>query len=217
MDFKALIAAPLVAFLVVASANEVAMPQRWSSASTGSASDSFQIGVDPQVSLNGQPALTVRAISGVEDVSFGTAIQYVHSFGYEGKRIRFSGMLKTKGIETWAGIWLGRGFVTTLDPERNALPIGTEIGRGDQDWQRVSVVIDVPADEKVGISMGLGLVGKGQVWLSDLKFEEVDTSTPLTTTLVGLDAEKLKARKAERARPTAPNVKQAPQNLELVR
>ena len=48
MDFKALIAAPLVAFLVVATANEVTMPQRWASASAGSSSASFQIGVDPQ-------------------------------------------------------------------------------------------------------------------------------------------------------------------------
>lgn len=217
MDFKALIAAPLVAFLVVASANEVAMPQRWSAASSGSNSKSFQIGVDPQVTFNGQPALTVHAIFGVEDVSFGTAIQYVHSFGYEAKRIRFSGMLKTTDVERWAGIWLGNGFVTTFDNEKHPLPKGTDVGQGSQDWQRVSVVIDVPADEKVGISMGVGLVGKGQVWLSDLKFEEVDDSVPLTTTLVGLDIEKLKARKAARARPTAPNVKQTPQNLELAR
>ncbi len=215
MDFKALIAAPLVAFLVVASANEVTMPQRWSATSTGSTANSFQIGVDPQVSFNGQRALTVNAISGVEDVSFGTAIQYVNSFGYEGRRVRFSGMLKAKGVQTWAGIWLGNGFVTTFDNEKNSLPAGTGLGRTDQDWQRVSVVMDVAADEKVGISMGVALVGQGQVWLSDLKFEEVDTTVPLTTTLVGLDLPKLKARKADRERLPAPSVKQVPKNLGL--
>lgn len=215
MDFKALIAAPLVAFLVVANANEVTMPKRWSSTSTGNASTSFQIGIDPQVSFNGQRALTVSSITGVEDVSYGTAIQYVNSFGYEGRRVRFSGVLKATGIEKWAGVWLGNGFVTTFDDEKSALPRGTGISQGEQDWQRVSVVIDVPLDEKVGISMGVALVGQGQVWLSDLKFEEVDTTVPLTSTLVGLDLQKLKARKADRARPTAPNIKQVPQNLEL--
>lgn len=213
MDFKALIAAPLVAFLVVANANEVTMPQRWSAASTGSSSNSFQIGVDPQVSFNGQRALTVNAISGVEDVSFGTAIQYVNSFGYEGKRVRFSGMLKTKGVKTWAGLWLGSGFVTTLDNPSNILPAGTGSGRGDQDWQRVSVVMDVAADEKVGVSMGIALVGQGQLWVSDLKFEEVDTTVPVTATLVGLDLPKLKFYKANRERNPTPTVKQVPKNL----
>jgi hypothetical protein len=215
MDFKALIAAPLVAFLVVASANEVAMPARWSAASTGSNSTSFQIGVDPQVRFNGQRALTVIAIQGVEDVSFGTAIQYVNSFGYEGKRIRFSGMLKATGVDTWAGIWLGNGFVTTFSDEKQALPRGTGITHGDQDWRRVSVVVDVPVDEKVGMSMGVALVGHGQVWLSDLKFEEVGADVPLTTTTVGLDLQKLKRLKANRESLPVPTTKQLPKNLEL--
>ena len=215
MDFKALIAAPLVAFLVVASANEVSMPARWSAASTGSFSTSFQIGVDPQVSFNGQKALTVSAHSGVEDVSFGTAIQYVDSFGYEGKRVRFSGMLKAAGIDTWAGIWLGNGFVTTFDDEKHTLPHGVGLAHGDQDWRSVDVVVDVPVDEKLGLSMGVALVGHGQVWLSDLKFEEVGTDVPLTTTTVGLDRQKLKLLKANRERLPVPTIKQLPKNLEL--
>ncbi len=213
MDFKAMIAAPLVAFLAVASANEVTIPERWSAASTGSTSTSFQIGVDPQVNFNGQRALTVSAHAGVEDVSFGTAIQYVNSFGYEGKRIRFSGMLKAAGVDTWAGIWLGNGFVRSFEDGKNGLPHGEGITHGDQDWRRVSVVVDVPVDEKVGLSMGVALVGHGQVWLSDLKFEEVGTDVPLTTTTVGLDLQKLKRLKANRE--PVPTTKQLPKNLEL--
>ncbi len=215
MDFKALIAAPLVAFLVVASANEVSMPKRWSAASTGSESTSFQIGIDPQVSFNGQRALTVSAQSGVVDVSFGTAIQYVNSIGYEGKRIRFSGMLKAADIDTWAGIWIRNGFLTTFEDEKYALPHGAGISHGDQDWQHVSVVMDVPVDEKLGLSMGVALVGHGQVWLSDLKFEEVDAEVPVTTTTVGLDLQKLKLLKANRLRAPVSPTKQLPQNLEL--
>lgn len=215
MDFKALVAAPLVAFLVVASANEVVMPQRWSSASTGSNSSSFRIGLDTQVTFNGQRSLTVKAESGIEDVSYGTAIQYVNSFGYEGKRVRFSGTLKTDGVTQWAGVWLAPGFLTTFDLDQPQLPVGMGLGRGAHDWSRVSVVIDVPTTQQIGLSMGVALVGEGQVWLSDLKFEEVDTDTPVTLTLVELDRQKLKALRTHRDRGPIPTVKQVPANLGL--
>ena len=215
MDFKALIAAPLVAFLVVASANEVTMPQFWSASVSGTPGKTVQIGVDPQVTFNGQRALTVNAVSGKGEVTYGSAIQYVRSFGYEGKRVRFSGMLKVKGVQTWGGIWLGNGYLERFDDEKQSLPKGTDMGRGDHDWKRVSVVMDVPTDEKVGISMGLAVVGQGQVWLSDLKFEEVDSNVPVTTTSVGLDLDKLKDLKASLEKAKGPPNRKVPQNLEL--
>ena len=228
MDVKALFAAPLVAFLVVASANEVAMPQGWSGTASASTRNAFQMGVDPQVTFEGKRSLTVKALNPVSDVEYVSAIQYVNSQGYEGKRVRFSGVLKSQGITQWAGVWLAPREVTSfVDRSDSAmrgrtpmdpLPAGNGVGSGDKDWHQVTVVIDVP-QEPTRLSMGLGLVGNGQAWLSDLKFEEVDAATPLTPGTVGLNLNRVaeefqKALKGPLAAPKVP-VKKAPHNLAL--
>lgn len=227
MDFKALVAAPLVAFLIVASANEVTMPSNWSASVSARSRNAFQIGVDPQVTFEGKRSLTVKALNPVADVEYASAMQYVHTFGYEGKRVRFSGSLKTIGVTQWAGVWLAphevRGFngmTSIVDgrPVGLSLPAGDGVRSGATDWHPVNVVIDVPTGPGK-LSMGLSLVGGGQAWLSDLKFEEVDANTPLTATTVGLDLQKvvdelLKANSPPMSEKRTP-VKQIPQNLAL--
>ena len=124
-------------------------------------------------------------------------------------------MLKTDGITQWAGVWLAPGHFRTFDVDQPQLPAGMGLGTGAHDWGRVSVVIDVPTTEQIGLSMGVAVVGKGQVWLSDLKFEEVDLDTPVTATLVELDRQKLKALRAGPPQGPIPSVKQVPANLAL--
>ena len=51
--------------------------------------------------------------------------------------------------------------------------------QGTRDWKQYEVVLDVPA-ESVGIYFGILLVGKGQVWLSQVQFEVVGTDVPTT-------------------------------------
>jgi hypothetical protein len=51
---------------------------------------------------------------------------------------------------------------------------------GTRDWQRYEVIVDV-AQGSSRISFGLGLMGAGQVWLDDLKFEAVGKDVPTTT------------------------------------
>lgn len=228
MDFKALIAAPLVAFLVVASANEVTMPFGWSGNMSAQSRNAFQMGRDPQVTFEGKPSLTVKALNPATDVEYVSAIQYVNSYGYEGKRVRFSGVLKTDAVSQWAGIWLAPREVSTfverspsiLDgrTQGDPLPQGEGVSLGATDWHRVSVVIDIP-QEPTRISMGLCLVGNGQAWLSDLKFEEVDATTPLTATTIGLSLQRVaeefqKAMKSPVSEKKTP-IKRAPHNLAL--
>lgn len=219
MDWKVVVAAPLVAFLVVASANEVVMPSNWSTASNGQGSQAYKMGVDPQVTWQGRRSLSIRSTVPAADVDYGAAIQYVSVYGYEGRRVRFSGMLKTEGITDWAGAFLQ---VTPLGGERywgggvdSEPPRGSGTGPGATDWHPVSVVVDVPSTGT--LSMGLVLVGNGQAWLSALRFEEVGPDVPVTTGPIGRDPAKVAQRQAERVRvPATATPRQQPPNLELL-
>ena len=49
------------------------------------------------------------------------------------------------------------------------------------DWQRLSVVMELPADDAGVVDAGVLLVGKGQVWMRDVKLEMVGKEVPLST------------------------------------
>jgi hypothetical protein len=215
MKLKALIAAPIVAWLMIASAATIERPLKWSSSSTGQGSDSYQMGVDSSVSLNGKSALTVQS-TGQRATASGDIHQYVASTGYGGKRVRFSGMLRTTSVDQWAGVYLFAGSYNTRTFDALAMPFGVGKSGTDSQWQPVSVVIDVPQDVET-IRMGLILVGSGQAWLSDLKFEEVGTDVPVTTSKVAIDtAQVLRERESFlKQLSKQPVVKAIPANLEL--
>jgi hypothetical protein len=185
MKFKALIAAPIVAWLMIASAATIEKPMYWSYSSTGQGSDMYQMGVDTSVSLNGKPALTVLG-TGTNTVAYGDAHQYVAGSGYVGKRVRFSGMLRTASVDQWAGVYMFAGSYNQRMLDTLAMPSGVGKRGTDAQWQPVSVVLDMPQDVET-IRMGLIMVGNGQAWLSDLKFEEVGTDVPVTTSKVEVD------------------------------
>jgi hypothetical protein len=213
MKFKALIAAPIVAWLMIASAGTIERPSRWSSSSSGQGPESYQIGVDTSVTWNGKPALTVQS-AGQAATAFGDAHQYVGSPGYGGKRVRFSGMLRTSSVENWAGIYLFVGSYRTKTLDPLAMPYGVGKHGTDTQWQPVSVVIEVPQDVET-IRMGLVLVGNGQTWLSDLKFEEVGNDVPVTASKVEIDTALILRQREEFNQHARQQPKSMPANLEL--
>src|SRR5437764_12249159 len=74
-----------------------------------------------------------------------------------------------------AGRWLriDRGDTHILDNKEDR-PI-----QGTTEWRTHEVVLDVP-EQSQAIAFGCLLVGKGQVWLSDVHFEEVGPDVPTT-------------------------------------
>jgi len=195
MDWKIVVAAPLVAWLVMANAAALKVPRNWGSDVHAPTDRSYAVGIDPEVTFNGKPALAVRSLQHVREFDFAAATRYVDAFGYGGHRVRFSGMLKTSDASTWAGIFLapygGAAARDWMFTDVQSLPRASGPAVGSSDWQPVSVVVDVPSAPGASISMGLAVVGNGQAWLSDLRFEEVGTDVPLTETRLGLDVDKL--------------------------
>jgi len=99
-----------------------------------------------------------------------------------GKRVRFSAWLKTDQVEpkTEGGGRQGASLylATTGGPDGTTYNATVN---GTNDWTYEEIVIDIPAGSRSPyIPMGLSLVGKGQVWVRDLKFEEVSHDTPVT-------------------------------------
>jgi hypothetical protein len=214
MDFRALVAAPLAAAVVASSATELRMPDGWV---TQTNSASYRIGVDPRMDDAGRHSLTVKAAAPSDAQHFGAATQMVH--GYAGRRVRFSGQVKAEGVDAWAGLMVGKVYVsmfrsTAGDAEAQAhWPHGAAAASGTG-WQPLSVVVELPADDRGVIDVGVLLVGNGEVSARDFRLDVVSTDVPLTARHVGLDPAHAQAqrrkREAELAMQTRP-----PKNLAL--
>jgi hypothetical protein len=55
---------------------------------------------------------------------------------------------------------------------------------GTSDWTPYSVVLDV-SEKASGVFFGTLMIGKGQVWISDLRFDVVGADVPSTDVLGG--------------------------------
>ncbi len=111
---------------------------------------------------------------------FGTVMQTFSAIDYRGRRVRFSGAVRTENVESWAGLWMR---VDTPSP--SATPFDNMRDRpisGTTAWKRYEVVLNVPNDAEA-IHVGLLLAGSGQAWVDAGRFEVVcddDATTPTT-------------------------------------
>ena len=154
---------------------QAAAPNGWFVA--GSKPMAYESGIATEVTYNGHPSAYLKArMSSVE--GFGTLMQDFRADHYLGKRVRFSAFVKTEGAQDWVGLWM------RVDKEAKQLAFDNMQGRpikGTTDWRKYDVVLDVP-QEATGIFFGVLLSGSGTVWLSDAKFEIVESNVPATGT-----------------------------------
>jgi hypothetical protein len=198
MDYRVLFAAPLAALVISVSAAQPHLPSPWvpiSSGTHGSGGPTYDIGVDPAAEEQEQRSLSIKSLGelGTYGVTLGAAQQQAR--GYAGKRLRFSGQIRSKGVGTWAGLYMGEGDLSLLialaggiESAEKTLPPNGAAGQSPLDaWQDVSVVVQVPATANY-VVLGLALMGEGQVWARKLRFEVVGPEVPLTSTrMVGFD------------------------------
>lgn len=147
------------------------------------------VALDQQVTHGGRASLHLLpkpgAAPGENELN---AIQNVKADHYRGKRVRLSGFLRAaddaRGI-----LWLrvdGRdGGLLDIANDSSSEQAKAQIVRASTDWKRVSQVVDVPEDA-IGLALGVGCQGAGQVWADDLSLELVDQTVALTG--VGLAA-----------------------------
>ena len=167
---------------VVASALlSLTLPVGWYKA--GSEPDKYEMGIDT-VAHDGKKSATIKSIKKSID-GFGTLMQSCGAEKFAGKRVRMTGSVKSLNVTAWCGLWLrvdlfGANQSLAFDNMHNRAVKGTT------DWQRYSIVLDVP-EEASALAFGALLNGTGQMWFDNLEFEIVDDSVPLTgTTTVGV-------------------------------
>lgn len=101
---------------------------------------------------------------------------------YRGRRLRYSGYLKTEAVTGVACLWL------RLDGPKTIRAWNSDIYpvRGTTEWTRYEYVLDV-ADDSLGIAFGISLDGPGKAWVDSIAFEIVDVEieAPLTSTFAG--------------------------------
>lgn len=184
MDYRSLLVVPLAALALGASSAETyRLPQGWQGGAsfTWPAGTTYLTGVAPESDAPGQRVLTVKSVGKRQGHELGAVWQ--SPMGYAGKRVRLTAQVRATGIDTWAGLVVRDGFLPLyllqLDPEE---PTTTELGApGCADWCEVSVVADIPPDGVGAATVGLALLGNGQVWARGFKLEVVGPEVALST------------------------------------
>ncbi|WP_286765431.1 MULTISPECIES: serine/threonine-protein kinase [Rhodopirellula] len=140
-------------------------PMHWGGGPAG-----YQVLVDQSVKHSGEFSASLESTSQSWQPSFGTIVQAIQATEYTGKRIRFSGFIKTDKTEA-AGLWL-----RVDSAERGTVGFDNMQSRrieGTNDWQEVQIVLDVPKDASV-LTFGAILSGAGRLWVDDLSLAVVD-------------------------------------------
>jgi hypothetical protein len=137
----------------------------------------YESRVDPRVRHDGLPSAYIKSL---ESNSKGWASdnQTFDAKLYRGKRMRFSGMVKTVDAKDWAGLWMrveNEQKVVAFD-NMETRPI-----KGTTDWHPYAVVLDVPKDATT-IKLGFTLSGDGEMWAANFSFAPVADNVPVTGT-----------------------------------
>ncbi|MDQ0157511.1 helix-turn-helix transcriptional regulator [Robertmurraya andreesenii] len=144
---------------------------------SGSHPFNYQMGIDREIFHKGKASGFLKSVTVQSQGEFATMMQQFKAEKFLGKRIKLSGFIKTKDVGGFCGFWMrvddALGDVLQFDNMSDRPVVG------NSEWNHYSIVLDVP-ENSVVIAFGVLLSGNGQVWIDELKFEEVDKETPTT-------------------------------------
>ena len=166
----------ILALCAVAQVSASEPPKDWVLA--GSNPQDYSVGADRSNAHSGRASALLASKSDAAK-GFGTLLQMVQAGSFQGKRLKFTAYVRSKGVRDWAGLWLrvdGAGSSQLAFDNMHDRPI-----RGDSDWQPYSIVLDVPK-EATAIAFGILLSGPGEVWIDTGTLETVDKTVPTTGT-----------------------------------
>lgn len=87
-----------------------------------------------------------------------------------GRRIRLTALINTKTLQGSANIFMaidhGDGYKTSGIQSLNKTSETAE-------WEQFSIVLDMPQSRSAEILFGISLLGKGEIYFDDFRFEEV--------------------------------------------
>jgi hypothetical protein len=167
----------LIASASVASAETKPGPKGWYLYEV--VSGEYAVEIDRTVARGGRASARLAAVIAAP-TRYGLLGQVIDAAPYHGKRVRFSGFVRTDKVAKWGGLFM-RVDSPDRDPKRALALDAMERRpiRGTTSWTRVEIVLDV-APEASQIALGVTLTGAGVLWIDDVRFEIVDRSVPTT-------------------------------------
>lgn len=203
---------------ITASLSLIDLPNGW--IKRGSKPDAYEMGIAKGEGYNSKNAATIKSIDKAVD-GFGTLMQNCLAGNYVGKRIRMSGYVKTKDVDSSAGLWLRVDAIDSTSEKDSVASIMLGLSdmpsiRGNTNWKKYEIVMDVPSHAS-RLAFGGALNHIGQMWFDNVAFEIVD-NTILTTSTITIPDEGRKSKMTRqqfeensRSRPSQP----LPTNLEF--
>jgi hypothetical protein len=124
---------------------------------------------------DGQQYAEIRGKSSAD--AFAALTQSVDAKTWRGHRVQLSVFLKVDAVEDWAGAWMRvdgqEKLLLAFDNMQNRAL------RGTQDWQRYTVVLDVPETAE-SILYGALLSGPGTLGVDGVTLTRVASDVPVT-------------------------------------
>ncbi len=140
---------------------------------------SYGIQLDREVRHGGVYSLRIRSTD-ARPVDLGQVAQRFRADDFRGRRVRLTGYARVADVAVSAVLLMrvdGGAAGTPFDYMQDR-PL-----RGTADWQRLAIVLDVPADAG-RVYLGAALRGSGTLWLDDLELSVVDSTVPTTGTVL---------------------------------
>lgn len=136
------------------------MPKFWMAGGVG-----YEALVDKADACSGEGCLRLESVSA--NRTFGVATSFFPIDFARGKKLRYSGYIKTEDVKDGhAGLWWrvdkAPQLVAAFDNMADRGP------RGTTDWQEYVIELDIP-DEGSNINFGVLLVGTGKAWFDNLQ------------------------------------------------
>jgi C-terminal processing protease CtpA/Prc len=139
-----------------------------------SVTQGFQIRVVSDAAVHGARCLEIARREAKTFGQYGAVRQEVPAQKFRGKRIRFSAMIRTSGLNGYTGAGLVARVVRPDFRPGHCSELNASLERG-KEWTRRSVVVDV-ADDALRVEIGFTLTMEGTACFDDAKLEVIGTA-----------------------------------------
>ncbi len=144
---------------------ESGLPTGWVGVGNG-----YERSVDQAITHDGSGSGRIRYV-GPDKANLATFAQFLPVEEFKGKRIRYTGYLRTEDVSLHAGLWLSaenseRQLIANDNMQDRSVVDTTE-------WKVYEIVLEIPDQTKI-LSFGAMLVGTGTLWIDDLNIEVVE-------------------------------------------
>jgi hypothetical protein len=158
-------------------------PKGWvQNGSDPKASKAYEVGVDSTQPYKKPVSVYVKSLgpkTSEDKYKFGGLMQMCRAESFRGKRLKFTGYVKTLDVAGTANLWFRvdgeNGKILAFD-NMSDRPI-----KGTTDWKEYSVVLDVP-ETATALAYGIFVSGSGAgtAWLNDVQLIEVGSGVKST-------------------------------------